>query len=383
MPHPEIHDLDALDRHLASGQPLADCILQGLDLTGRVEALRAAHAEGAVFLGCRMTPEEALDLSAQGAVLFPALPALPYDPYRPHLYRVEELFAGFDPANPDSYCHTLDAVVYRHWQETGAAQPARLMEALARRLHDLSMSDGIEDLLAEQRKPVVAIMGGHSMRRDDPAYATVVEAATMLAEAGYLITTGGGPGAMEAGHLGVWLAGRSAEDRKRALALLAEAPHYKDRRWLAQAFAVRAALPPVHEVPSLGIPTWLYGHEPPNPFPSHTAKYFANSVREEGLVTVADHGIVFAPGSAGTVQEIFQDACQNHYASTGFNTPMVFLDRTFWTEHLPVVDLMRRLAKDKPWPSFIGLADTAAEVVDFLRAHPPVENRSEAWSFCG
>ncbi len=61
---------------------------------------------------------------------------------------------------------------------------------------------------------------------------------------------------------------------------------------------------------SIGIPTWLYGHEPPAPFATHIAKYFANSVREDGLLTIAKHGVIFAPGSAGTTQEIFQDATQ-------------------------------------------------------------------------
>ena len=39
---------------------------------------------------------------------------------------------------------------------------------------------------------------------------------------------------------------------------------------------------------SLGIPTWYYGNEPPNLFASHAGKYFFNSVREDGLVSIAD-----------------------------------------------------------------------------------------------
>ena len=380
--HTEIHDAESLLEHITAAGTLADCVLQGLDLTGRVQELQAVELSGAIFLGCRLTPEEAFDIQARGAVLFPTLPDLPFEAFRPKLYDPKELFAGFDPANPDTYCDTPDALIYRHWQATGGAKPAHLMEALARRLHDLSMTDGIEDLLEPLNSPVVAFMGGHSMRRDDASYAVVAQAAQALAEQNWLIVTGGGPGAMEAGHLGVWLAGRSAEDRMQAIARLSQAPHYRDREWLAAAFAVRDAFPRVRDTPSLGIPTWLYGHEPPNPFPSHVAKYFANSVREDGLVTVASHGIVFAPGSAGTVQEVFQDACQNHYASTGFNTPMVFLDRSFWTEKMPVVDMLHRIAGDADWTRFVGLADTAEEVVDFLEAHPPEANASGSWSFC-
>ena len=52
---------------------------------------------------------------------------------------------------------------------------------------------------------------------------------------------------------------------------------------------------------SLGIPTWHYGFEPPTPFASHVGNYFQNSVREDGLVSVARGGIIFAPGAAGRI----------------------------------------------------------------------------------
>ena len=63
-----------------------------------------------------------------------------------------------------------------------------------------------------------------------------------------------------------------------------------------------------------GIPTWHYGHEPPNVFATAIAKYFRNATREAILLEVCDAGIVFLPGRGGTVQEVFQDACENYYA---------------------------------------------------------------------
>jgi hypothetical protein len=39
-----------------------------------------------------------------------------------------------------------------------------------------------------------------------------------------------------------------------------------------------------------------------------------NPTREAILLEVCDAGIVFLPGAAGTVQEVFQDACENYYA---------------------------------------------------------------------
>ena len=82
--------------------------------------------------------------------------------------------------------------------------------------------------------------------------------------------------------------------------------------------------PPAEKV-SLGIPTWFYGHEPPNFFASHHSKMFFNSLREDGLVTLANKGIIFFEGNGGTVREIFQDAAQNYYVGEGHSpTPMIF-----------------------------------------------------------
>jgi hypothetical protein len=47
---------------------------------------------------------------------------------------------------------------------------------------------------------------------------------------------------------------------------------------------------------SLALPTWYYGHEPSTPFATQIAKYFQNSIREDGPITLAAHGIVFASG---------------------------------------------------------------------------------------
>src|SRR5260370_38022412 len=64
---------------------------------------------------------------------------------------------------------------------------------------------------------------------------------------------------------------------------------------------------------SPALPTWYYGHEPTTPFATHIAKYFQNSIREDGLIALAVHGIVSASGRAGTLQEIFQDTVRNYY----------------------------------------------------------------------
>ena len=120
---------------------------------------------------------------------------------------------------------------------------------------------------------------------------------------------------------------------------------------------------------SIGIPTWTYGHEPPAPFALAIAKYFANSVREAGLLAIASHGVIFAPGSAGTTQEIFQDACQNHYGTFGKAAPMILFGKQFWTEERPVWPLLEQVAQGHAYGDLLALTDDPAEVVARIAAY--------------
>ena len=373
----ELETVDALERHLAAGRPLRDVILQGLDLRGREALLRGHDVAGAVFLGCELAPEALQALVRDGAMVFPPFRGLPYSPYRGALYTPDELYAGFDPAVPASYARTLDARVYAHWVACGRGNPPSLLGTLAQRLHDHAVTDALEDLLAGRDpvlgaapQDVVAVMGGHAMLRGAPDYAQVAHLGRALAGHGFFLVTGGGPGAMEATHLGAWFARRPPAELDAALAHLALAPSYTHPDWLARAFEVRARWPlaDVRAGASLGIPTWHYGHEPPNPFATHVAKYFANSVREDGLLAIATGGVVYAPGSAGTIQEVFQDACQNHYNTVGVVSPMVFLGEDFWTRQRPVYPLLAQLAQGHAYARYLSVTDDAAHVVEALRA---------------
>ena len=78
-------------------------------------------------------------------------------------------------------------------------------------------------------------------------------------------------------------------------------------------------------------------------FTRNIAKYFDNSIREDGLLAIAKGGVVYSPGSAGTMQEIFQDAAQNHYLTCGYASPMVFLGIEYWSEKFPVYPLLEGL----------------------------------------
>lgn len=121
--------------------------------------------------------------------------------------------------------------------------------------------------------------------------------------------------------------------------------------------------------------TWFYGHEPTNLFCTHVAKYFSNALREDGLLAVARHGVVFAHGGPGTMQEVFQDACQNAYGTVGDVSPMVFLGQRYWTQDRPALALMRSMTTGMQLAERFAAFDDIDAIVAFLKAHPPVPYR--------
>ncbi|HEV2780077.1 MAG TPA: hypothetical protein VGX25_11850 [Actinophytocola sp.] len=368
----EISDLVGLRAHRAAGRDLRGALLTGLDLTDpEDDRLLRTAMDGAVLLGCVVSPGTARRAEAAGALLFPSIPELPYEVYRTRLYTPEELFAGFEPEYPQSYVDTVDARVYRHTREQGR-QPDPL-HALAERLHDHAITEALGAELVGRRP--VAVMGGHALRRDSGAYRAAVELGVAIGRShlGFTVLTGGGPGAMEAVPLGVRLSGWGESAVDGAVQVLGEVPEFGSDpegigRWLAA--GLRVELPDADErARTIGIPTWFYGHEPPNPFCGRHAKYFANSVREDGLLSVATGGVIYMPGSAGTVQEVFQDYAQNHYASFGPPAPMVFLGRDFWTRQVPAAVLVQQLAQGREAERWLLVTDEPAEAVALLEAY--------------
>ncbi|HEX8804062.1 MAG TPA: hypothetical protein VF743_07705 [Acidimicrobiales bacterium] len=262
------------------------------------------------------------------------------------LYTPADLLGGFAADDPRSYARTLDGRAYLAWvRQGGRTAPDGV--ATRRAAHDTRVTSLLNAALVGRR--AVAIMGGHRTRRCDDAYRHVATIAWRLTAEGFTVVTGGGPGAMEAAHLGARLGRSPAADLRHALDDMTAEGVPQDfpleraddlvagggyaagtlaalHAWQRPAFDL-AARTGARGAESIGIPTWLYGHEPPTPLATHHAKYFENSIREDGLLAVALYGVVFAPGGAGTLQEIYQDAAQNRYASVrGLFSPMVFLD---------------------------------------------------------
>jgi predicted Rossmann-fold nucleotide-binding protein len=366
----EIHEIDRLEEFLARENDLSDCVVQGLNL-GEVKVdWTSVRLAGSVFLGCRFPSLSFQERVREGgALIFPRLPRLPYNPYRPGLYSRDELMEGWTPENDRS----ADRQIFEHFESKGRHRP-HVMEALCQRLHDHAIDDALMDLLEGRVEPggakkVVAIMGGHGAPRTDPYSRKVAAIARDLTRAGYFVASGGGPGIMEAANLGAWISNGEDEFLDRAIGELSSAPRYDDAAFNEVAARVREWHP--DGASSLAIPTWFYGHEPSNQFSVHIAKYFSNGLREDGLLAIARYGVIYAPGSAGTTQEIFMDAAQNHYGTFEYVSPMIFLGADRYGPRTGLYETLQRLAKGRQYESMLALTDDAAEVVRLIGKFEP------------
>ncbi len=295
------------------------------------------------------------------------LAEVPFDVSRKSLYHPAELYEGFDPVDDSSYSKCFDSIIYQRYASMGQ-HTNNVNELLARTLHDHCIHTALARFFKTyDHRRCVGVMGGHALLRTDKTYRDIALLSQRLTQAGFIMLSGGGPGAMEATHLGAWMAGFSSQDIEDALGTMMPAPSFRDAGWLPTAFSVIDKYPQ-QEYVSLGIPTWLYGHEPSTPFATHIAKFFENSLREDNILTLAFGGTVYTPGSAGTLQEIFQEAVQNHYLSFGFASPMIFLGKRFWTDEIPVYPLLENLMETGKYKNLLlTLTDDIDEAVATLQ----------------
>jgi len=335
-----------------------------IDFTEAADYALSHRFVDCIFFGCDLVPEQ--DSLMKDCLVFPRM-GQRFHAFVHDLYTSESLYDGFVPGDPGNLTRTFDAKVMKEYVEKGPdCEDIKIM--LARTLHDHSIYDAMMDFLRRYRyEDIVGIMGGHGIKRSDEGYSKIVMISKALTETGKLMISGGGPGAMEATHLGAWMAGRTQEETEDAISILAEAGEANPAKWLDSAFEVRRWYPQ-DKFCSLSIPTWLYGHEPSTPLATHIAKFFTNSIREDMILSIALGGIIFTPGSAGTIQEVFQNAAKLHYDEDGTVGPMIFLGKDFFSKEIPVYPFLKDLVDRNKYSNVrLYLTDDSNEVIDIVR----------------
>ncbi len=323
----------------------------------------------------------------------PGRDAIPFSAMPAELYGVRQLYEGYSPDDPDSLEKAFDTKIY-NWTRDASGSETRVLElpeTIATRLHDTAIDRLVAAFLDAPHSRTIGFMGGHGILRTAVTFRRIAEIARELRRRGFLIVTGGGPGLMEAANLGAFMAPFDDKDLTKAIGTLRAVPDYRSTKdWIRTAATARADLLGNWDADApagsrnLGIPTWVYGFEPPNLFATSVAKYFYNSLREDGLVSVANGGLVFGKGDAGTVQEVFQNAVLNYYRKkTTAPTPMVFYDIDFWnpspetdaaagapldSHRKPVFPLIRKLATEaqEPFDAALMLSNDPDNIVEFL-----------------
>jgi predicted Rossmann-fold nucleotide-binding protein len=315
-----------------------------------------------------------------------------FDPHRASLYTQAELWNGFDASR---HSPGFDALVYKEYIDQGKFYPTPAVAQL-RSAHDNGVMTALKSYVHDSQRQLIAMVGsGSATLRCSETYDHTVRLAWKLVHEGrYQIVTGGGPGQMEAANLGAYLADQPIEAIDHALEIMrsraipdfvkheqppkgSEKCDFEPREYTAAAQAVIDRYPQGHE--NLGIPTWFYGSEPTNRFATRIAKFFSNGIREDLLISISVGGIVIAPGSAGTRQEVFMDATKIYYATFCYLSPTVFFGTKTYgplrgsagePDNPGIYDLVRRLTKPDA-QDLLLLTDDADETVRFFKASTP------------
>ena len=238
----ELLGTDAVREWLACGGA-GPVTIQGADLDALRAVLAGKSLQGCVLLGCTMAVDLRNELQANGASVVPDFGVLPPSlggAFPTALYTVADLYAGFDPERDGSWIGSPDHDGWNFFMKDAVTpNTLTIVESAAARLHDTAIERAIARFREAHGNPSIAIMGGHDVKRSAPAFRKVVQIARDLRRKGYLVVTGGGPGLMEAGNLGAFLAAYGDDAVDTALQALPDAA-FRSHRWLASGAQVRA-----------------------------------------------------------------------------------------------------------------------------------------------
>src|SRR5881628_877671 len=177
----------------------------------------------------------------------------------------------------------------------------------------------------------VSIFGSARTQPDSPQYQAARETAALLANAGFAVITGGGPGIMEAANRGAFEAGGT----------------------------------------SIGCNIELPHEQKSNDYLTLSLKFKYFFVRKMMFVKYSDAFIIF-PGGFGTLDELFEalTLIQTHKIH---NFPVVLYGRQYWQEMLdwlkgPMLAEGKIVEEDF---RRLHLTDSPSEIVDIINNYDP------------
>ena len=173
-------------------------------------------------------------------------------------------------------------------------------------------------------RPAISVFGSARVKRDDPIYADAVEVGRRIAEAGFAVVTGGGPGVMEAANRGARAAGGL----------------------------------------SVGFNIELPHEQRSNPYLDISLTFRHFYARKTMFVKYAS-AFVILPGGFGTLDELFEALT---LVQTGkvLHFPVVLYDSDYWR---PMIDWLRErlLAEGKVSPEDLDLLHATNDPAEAAR----------------
>ncbi|MEX1357852.1 MAG: TIGR00730 family Rossman fold protein [Gaiellaceae bacterium] len=221
--------------------------------------------------------------------------------------------------------------------------------------HDGAISGDVRRIAEEFRvgfelveridRPAATVFGSARVGEDHPAYRSAREAGRLLAEAGFAVVTGGGPGVMEAANRGAQEAGGL----------------------------------------SVGFNIDLPHEQEPNPYVDlgHTFRHFYS---RKVMLVKASEGFLMFPGGFGTFDELFE-ALTLLQSGKVLNFPVVLFDTGYWqglVDWLQAQPLAHGMISPED-EELLFLTDEPREAVETIvacyerrSAEPPAEARKAA-----
>lgn len=172
----------------------------------------------------------------------------------------------------------------------------------------------------------VSLFGSARTHEDDPMYHDAMETARLLAEEGFEIITGGGPGIMEAGNRGAYEAGKV----------------------------------------SVGCNIELPFEQMPNPFQTKSLSFKYFFVRKTMFIKYSNAYIIF-PGGFGTMDELFE-ALTLIQTKKIRNFPVVLFGSQYWQGLLQWITttMLNEKYINEEDLKLIHLTDSPVEAVKFI-----------------